>query len=139
VPEETASARHWLWVAGPDYYLDESQKERPDLESAAGFSPSAWWTCSSQTRAGDTVLPYRSKTKKHIAHFLVVRSDAEPLDLPGDPFHGKHVCQYEVIERLRTRYHGTRSRPTTCSETGMPSRHASSSPPSRCPTIAGVS
>jgi hypothetical protein len=94
-------ARHWLWVTRPEYYLDESGRPSADLEPAAGFVPSAWWTCSPETRAGDTALLYRSRKLRDIAHFLVVRSDAEPLDLPGNKFHGKHVCQFEVIEMLR--------------------------------------
>lgn len=94
-------ARHWLWITRPEYYLDESGRPSADLEPAAGFAPSAWWTCSPETRAGDTALLYRSRKLKDIAHFLIVRSDAEPLDLPGNEFHGKHVCQFEVIEMLR--------------------------------------
>lgn len=99
--EEINQGRRWLWVTRPEYYLDEDGTERHDLEPAAGFSPSAWWTCSPHTRAGDTVLLYRSGIKKDIAHFLVVRSDPEQLDRPGHEFHGATICQYEVIERLQ--------------------------------------
>ncbi|MCE3554504.1 endonuclease NucS [Pseudonocardia sp. RS11V-5] len=95
------SERHWLWVTRPEHYLEDDGTERRDLEPSAGFSPSAWWTCSPHTRTGDTVLLYRSGIKKDISHFLVVRSDPEQLDRPGHPLHGKPICQFEVIERLQ--------------------------------------
>ena len=92
--------RRWLWVVRPDYYLDEDGHERKDLEPSAGFEPTAWWTCSAETRMGDTALLYRSTKYKDIAYFAVVRSNPEKLDLPGDEFHGRHVCQYEILERF---------------------------------------
>ncbi|MGI5132977.1 hypothetical protein ACQEVB_39690 [Pseudonocardia sp. CA-107938] len=94
------NARHWLWVVRPKYYLDDAGDERKDLEPSEGFTPTAWWTCSAETRAGDTALIYRSTEKKDIAYFAVVRSDPEPLDLPGDELHGKPACQYEILERF---------------------------------------
>lgn len=100
LPENEREPRHWLWVTGPEYYLDENGAERRDLEPSAGFSPTAWWTCSPETRAGDTALIYRSRTKKDIAHYAVVRSDPELLDLPGDRLHGRPACQFEIIERF---------------------------------------
>jgi hypothetical protein len=90
----------WLWVAGPDYYLDADGHDRRGLEPDIGFVPQGWWTCAPATKAGDLVFLYRSKRRKDIAHFLVARSDAEVLDLPQSPFHGKTVCQYEVIAKF---------------------------------------
>lgn len=92
--------QRWLWVTGPGYYLDEDGHDRRDLEPDVGFVPDGWWTCASPTRAGDLVLLYRSKVRKDVSHLLVARSDAAPLDLPGSPFHGKPVCQYEVISKF---------------------------------------
>ena len=91
----------WLWVAGPDYYLDDDGAERRDLEPDVGFIPDGWWTCAPQTRAGNLVLLYRSQQLRNIAHLLVTRSDAALLDLPDSPFHGRPVCQYEVVTKFR--------------------------------------
>jgi hypothetical protein len=93
--------QRWLWVTGPDYYLDERGEERRDLEPDVGFVPDGWWTCAAPTKAGDLVLLYRSRVKKDVAHLLVARSDAVALDMPDSPFHGKPVCQYEVITKFR--------------------------------------
>jgi hypothetical protein len=73
MPENERDPRHWLWVTAPEYYLDENGAERRDLDPSAGFSPTAWWTCSPETQAGDTPLIYRSQKKKDIAHFAVAR------------------------------------------------------------------
>lgn len=132
-------SRHWLWVAGPEYYLDAADQDRADLEPAAGFSPASWWTCSPETRAGDTALLYRSRVKKDIVHFLVARSDAEPLDLPGDRFHGRHVCQFEVIEKLRTPVPWGSSSRTAPSARGPRSAPGSSSLPSKSQMAVGAS
>ncbi len=91
----------WLWVTGPDYYLDEDGKDRRDLQPNVGFVPDDWWTCAPATKAGDLALLYRSTVRKDVAYFVVVRSDAEMLDLPGSKFHGRHVCQFEVIEKFQ--------------------------------------
>lgn len=93
--------QRWLWVAGPDYYLDDDGAERRDLEPDSGFIPDGWWTCAPQTQAGDLVLLYRSQQLRNIAHLLVTRSNAALLDLPSSPFHGRHVCQYEVVSKFR--------------------------------------
>ena len=98
---DDAGPQRWLWVAGPDYYLDEHDNERRDLEPDVGFVPDGWWTCAPATRAGDLVLLYRSQLKKDVSHLLVTRSDAAPLDMPSSEFHGKPVCQYEVITKFR--------------------------------------
>lgn len=98
-PSPGRTTQHWLWVAGPEYYLDDDRDHR-DLEPDTGFVPDLWWTCAPQTRQGDLVMLYRSRVRKNIAHLVIARSDAEVLDLPSSPFHGKHICQYEVIEKL---------------------------------------
>ena len=77
----SGAPQRWLWVTGPDYYLDEDGHDRRDLEPDVGFVPDGWWTCAPQTRAGDLVLLYRSKVRKDVSHLLVARSDAAPLGL----------------------------------------------------------
>ena len=100
-PRRAGRPQCWLWVTGPDYYLDARGQERRDLEPNAGFVPDGWWTCARGTRAGDLVLLYRSRIKKDVSHLLVARSDAGPLDLPRSPFHGRPVCQFEVVTKFR--------------------------------------
>jgi hypothetical protein len=92
--------QRWLWVAGPDYYLNDEGQDRPDLEPGAGFVAGGWWTCAPTTRTGDLALLYRSRVRKDISHLIVARTDAVPLDLPGHQFHGKPVCTYDVLAKF---------------------------------------
>jgi len=44
--------RYWLWVTGPDYYLDDRGREcLEEIDT---------WSCARDTRAGDLVLLYRT-------------------------------------------------------------------------------
>ena len=54
--------QYWLWVTGPDYYLDEEGNERPDLDPSSDIED-LWgsWTCSKDTKKGDLALLWRSK------------------------------------------------------------------------------
>lgn len=31
--------RYWVWVTGPDYYLDDDGSERRDLDPGQGYEP----------------------------------------------------------------------------------------------------
>jgi hypothetical protein len=90
----------WLWVTRPKFYLGEDGHDSPYLEPDAGFVADGWWTCDPHTKAGDLVLLYRSRLRKDISHFLVVRSDAQRLPDDGTEFGGSYVCEYEVLERF---------------------------------------
>lgn len=90
----------WLWVTRPKYYLDAEGRDLPDLEPGTGFVADGWWTCDPQTRNGDLVLLYRAEVRKDMSHFLVARSDAQPLNEPGSEFHGQPTCRYEVLARF---------------------------------------
>jgi hypothetical protein len=47
--------RYWVWVTGPDYYLDDDGCERRSLEPGELGS----WTCHQHTQKGDLVVLYR--------------------------------------------------------------------------------
>jgi hypothetical protein len=72
--------QHWVWVARPDYYLDDDDADRRDLERGGGYQPGAWWTCDKDTRDGDLVLLYRSRLRQDIAYRIQARSDAYELN-----------------------------------------------------------
>ncbi|KLL09834.1 EVE domain-containing protein [Protofrankia coriariae] len=95
--------RYWIWVTGPDYYLDENGTDRPELDPTWGSTPDDWWTCHKETREGDLILLYRSQIKKDIAYLIEARSDAYALrngDVAAD-LGWDVACDYEVIEKFR--------------------------------------
>lgn len=60
--ERKNERQYWLWVTGPNYYLDEEGNERPDLDPSGGIED-LWgsWTCSKDTKIGDLALLWRSR------------------------------------------------------------------------------
>src|SRR3712207_6791295 len=93
---------HWLWVTGPDYYLDGDGTDAADLEPTASYTPGHWWTCDKRTREGDQILLYRAGEKKDIAYLIVARSDAYSLTAEmGAPDGWQWGCDFEVLERFR--------------------------------------
>ncbi|WP_433803389.1 hypothetical protein [Actinomycetospora sp. CA-084318] len=93
--------QHWVWVTGPDYYLDEDGNENPELDPDRGYSTDDWWTCHKDTRAGDLVLLYRSTVKKDVAYLIRTTTDAHPLDEAQVQEFGRgHQCGFEVLQRL---------------------------------------
>jgi len=92
---------HWLWVTGPEYYLDEDGRDRADLEPTSSYTPRHWWTCDRRTREGDQILLYRADQKKDIAYLIVARSDAYSLESEIGVVDGwKWGCDFEVVERF---------------------------------------
>jgi len=95
--------RYWVWVTGPDYYLDEDGSERQDLDPGRGYEPGGWWTCHRETEEGDLVLLYRSQKKKDLAYLIETRSAAYSL-LDDDHAAQRgwdYGCDFEVIEKFR--------------------------------------
>ncbi len=93
---------YWVWVTGPDYYLDEDGDDRRSLEPEPGYAPGAWWTCHKNTEDGDLVLLYRSKERRDLAYLIEARSDAYSLlDNPEAAEEGwDYGCDFEVIEKF---------------------------------------
>ena len=97
--------RYWVWVTGPDYYLDEDGSERQDLDPGQGYEPGGWWTCHRETEEGDLVLVYRSQKKKDLAYLIETRSAAYSL-LDDDHAAERgwdYGCDFEVIEKFQVR------------------------------------
>ena len=94
--------RYWVWVTGPDYYLDEDGSERRDLDPGQGYEPGGWWTCHRETEEGDLVLLYRSQKKKDLAYLIETRSAAYSLlDDDDAPAQGwDYGCDFEVVEKF---------------------------------------
>lgn len=83
---------HWVWVVGPDCYLDDDGREHPKLAPGA---PAMRWACHRDTRPGDLAVLYRSQRAKDLAY--VLRATSEPSYEPGPrPWN----CAAEVVRRL---------------------------------------
>lgn len=60
------AAHYWVWVARPDYYLNDDDEDRRDLEPGRSYEQGAPWTCHKDTKDGDLVLLYRSRLRQDI-------------------------------------------------------------------------
>lgn len=94
--------RYWVWVTGPDYYLDEGGSDRRDLDPGKGYEPGGWWTCHRETEEGDLVLLYRSQKKKDLAYLIETRSAAYSLldDDDATAQDWDYGCDFEVVEKF---------------------------------------
>lgn len=97
-----AGRRYWVWVARPEFYLDEDGADRRSLEPGLGYEPGGWWTCHRETEDGDLVLLYRSRLKKDLAYLIEARSAAYSiLDDEGAAEYGwDYGCDYDVLEKF---------------------------------------
>lgn len=93
---------YWVWVTGPDYYLDDDRADRQDLVPGRGYEPGGWWTCHKGTEEGDLVLLYRSQLRKDIAYLIETRLAA--YSLLGDDYAEEqgwdYGCDFEVVEKF---------------------------------------
>ena len=103
MPSARDTRRYWVWVTGPDYYLEDDGSERADLDPGQGYEPGGWWTCHRETEEGDLVLLYRSRRKQDLAYLIETRSDAYSLldDEHAAEQGWDYGCDYEVIEKFR--------------------------------------
>ena len=51
--------QYWLWVTGPEYYLNEDGRDSELLDPALHEDLDGWWTCKKDTRRGDLALLWR--------------------------------------------------------------------------------
>jgi hypothetical protein len=86
-------AGRWVWVVGPDCYLDGDGREHPKLTPGA---PAMRWACHRDTRRGDLAVLYRSRRAKDLAYLFRATSDAVHEDVPDRPWN----CEAEVLERF---------------------------------------
>lgn len=92
----------WVWVVGPDCYLDPSGREHPKLAPGA---PTMRWACHRETRRGDLAVLYRSRRARDIGYLMRVVTDAShDPDAVARPW----GCDAEVVARF--------PRPVTLSE-----------------------
>jgi hypothetical protein len=76
---EDPGPRFWVWVTGPEHYLDDKGAERADLEPAETANSDDWWTCHRDTKRGDLILLYRTRPKQDVAYLLEAATSARVL------------------------------------------------------------
>ena len=90
---ETIERQFWLWVARPEYYLDEYGNDREDLDPDSGVDSDGWWTCHKNTRKGDLVFLWRTRPKSDIGYLIQAESDA--YSIADDNEQGwEYACDY---------------------------------------------
>lgn len=95
--------QYWLWVTGPDYYLDEDGEDRRGLDPGLESDTGGWWTCDKKTRQGDLIFLYRTSPKKDIAYLIQAASDAYSID---EDYYAAEMgwdygCEYRVLQKLQ--------------------------------------
>lgn len=77
--QQMQGKRFWIWVTGPESYLDENGEDVACLDPASDPTEWSdnWWTCHKDTSAGDLVLLYRSRPKSDLAYLLEARARAK--------------------------------------------------------------
>jgi hypothetical protein len=93
---------YWLWVTRPEYYLDDDDEDRRDLDPGLESDTEGWWTCDRRTKRGDLIYLYRARMKKDIAYLIQAVSDA--YDISDDEYAReegwKYGCGYRVLKKL---------------------------------------
>jgi predicted RNA-binding protein with PUA-like domain len=100
--EGSSERRYWVWVTGPEYYLDDNGADRADLQPRRGYEPGGWWSCHRDTQAGDLVLLYRSRKRKDIAYLIEARSAAYSIlnDRHAQAHGWDYGCDYQVLVKF---------------------------------------
>ncbi len=86
--------KYYLWVTGPDYYLDENGNERKELEPGIEDKEKGWWSCHKATKPGDLIMMYRSRLKKDIKYVMRATTEAQV-----DPEWG-YICWYQTLYKF---------------------------------------
>src|SRR5690349_4095371 len=99
---QQANPQYWLWVTGPDYYLDEDGEDRRDLDPGLQDDTDGWWTCHKETRIGDLIFLWRKSPKSDLGYLIEARSDAYSLedDAYARQMGWKFGCEYEVLYKF---------------------------------------
>jgi hypothetical protein len=101
--ESQSKKQYWLWVTGPEYYLDEDGQDLQSLDPAYESDTSGWWTCDRRTRQGDLVFLYRTSPKMDIAYLMQATSDA--FDINDDYYTSEkgwdYGCEFRVMQKLQ--------------------------------------
>ncbi|MCZ3366533.1 MULTISPECIES: hypothetical protein [Methanobacterium] len=85
----------WLWVTGPDYYLDHDGSDREILEPGYELN----WTCDENTRIGDLIILYRTSPKTDVKY--LVQAISKPyINKDSGKFSGWHYCDAIVIYKF---------------------------------------
>ena len=104
MPAQSPSAdrRYWVWITGPEYYLDSDGTDRDDLEPSSDYLPGGWWTCHKDTKAGDLILLYRSRKRMDLAYLIEARSAAYSIldDAAAKSAGWDYGCDYQVLAKF---------------------------------------
>lgn len=94
--------QHWLWVAGPEFYLNQEGEEADALEPTSRLESDDWWTCHRDTHRGDLILLYRTRPKQDIRYLIQAASDSYPIT--DNPIAAKrgwdYGCGYKVLYKF---------------------------------------
>lgn len=99
----------WVWVWGPDYYLNEDDSERnfvtehQDHLSSGGSEDEFWGTCHKDTEPGELVVLYRAGLKKDIGYLLRTTTSAKINDQwspKGAKSGWTYIAGFEPVARL---------------------------------------
>lgn len=95
--------QYWLWVTRPEYYLDESGRERKILDPKYVDENNGWWTCHKDTKRGDLIFLWRTAPKIDIGYLLQATTDAFPLTNDEYATQSKwdYACDYLPIYKFR--------------------------------------
>ncbi|HEV7644659.1 MAG TPA: endonuclease NucS domain-containing protein [Pyrinomonadaceae bacterium] len=74
--KEKTERWYWIWVSGPESYLDGEGNELSIDSKSNSSSLDGEWTCHPDTKKGDLILLYRSRLKKDIGYLIQAKSDA---------------------------------------------------------------
>lgn len=92
--------QHWLWVTGPEYYLEYDGSDRYVLQPGAGVQGE--WTCHRDTRKGDLIVLYRTQPMSDMAYLIEAMSDSYPMPEDVRDFGSwEYGCDYRVLRKLR--------------------------------------
>lgn len=96
--------QYWLWVARPQFYLEDDGTDRESLDPENNYDTGGWWTCNKATKEGDLVLLYRAKLKKDIGYLILAESDA--YSIADDNDEGwDYGCDYQVLYKFTNPVH----------------------------------
>jgi len=99
---QSEGRQFWLWVTGPDYYLDDGGEDRADLDPENYEDSDGWWTCDRATRRGDLILLWRARIRRDIGYLIRAESDAFSLrDDPDALPEWLWGCRYRPLYRFR--------------------------------------
>ena len=97
----TLTRHSWIWVAGPERFLDHTGRELSSVSPGIQVRGRHWWGCDRTTRSGDRALLCTLRPGAHLAYVVEILSDARaPRPWEATDAGCTSVCDYVVVDRL---------------------------------------